>query len=207
MYACANILLPLQQVLEDTVAYTQQRTAFGKPLLNNQVIHYRIAELETEVRMPHASQEGLQSLSPFTLLCAFGALCVLWLLQLEATRSLLYRATYMYLNGADVTRLASMAKLKVGRLAREVTDSCLQFWGMNAAHFSLSPSRFCHFAASLPSRASWCVASRAGGMGYMNSSYVARMHRDMRLISIGGGADEVMLSILCKLRGTLPKSK
>lgn len=42
-------------------------------------------------------------------------------------------------------------------------------------------------------------------MGFIDSTYVTRMYRDMRLISIGGGADEVMLSILCKMRGTLPK--
>ena len=29
----------------------------------------------------------------------------------------------------DVTQLASMLKLKCGRLCREVTDGCLQFWG------------------------------------------------------------------------------
>jgi citronellyl-CoA dehydrogenase len=29
--------------------------------------------------------------------------------------------------------------------------------------------------------------------------------RDMRLISIGGGADEVMLNIICKTMGILPK--
>ena len=29
----------------------------------------------------------------------------------------------------DVTQLASMCKLKCGRLVREVADSCLQFWG------------------------------------------------------------------------------
>lgn len=28
-----------------------------------------------------------------------------------------------------MTKFASMAKLKAGRLTREVTDSCLQFWG------------------------------------------------------------------------------
>lgn len=35
----------------------------------------------------------------------------------------------MHSEGKDVTRLASMAKLKSGRLAREVADTCLQFWG------------------------------------------------------------------------------
>ena len=34
---------------------------------------------------------------------------------------------------------------------------------------------------------------------------ISRMHRDMQLLSIGAGADEVMLSIICKLSGTLPK--
>ena len=33
------------------------------------------------------------------------------------------------LTGINVTRLASMAKLKSGRLIREVADACLQFWG------------------------------------------------------------------------------
>jgi citronellyl-CoA dehydrogenase len=33
------------------------------------------------------------------------------------------------LEGQDVTKLASMAKLKAGRLGREVTDGCLQYWG------------------------------------------------------------------------------
>lgn len=28
-----------------------------------------------------------------------------------------------------MTKLASMAKLKAGRLARELVDSCLQYWG------------------------------------------------------------------------------
>ena len=31
--------------------------------------------------------------------------------------------------GEDVTMYASMLKLKVGRLLREVTDACVQFWG------------------------------------------------------------------------------
>ena len=34
-----------------------------------------------------------------------------------------------YIQGEDVTKLASMCKLKAGRLSREVTDSCLQYWG------------------------------------------------------------------------------
>ena len=40
-----------------------------------------------------------------------------------------------------------------------------------------------------------------GGMGYMNETLITRYYRDGRLISIGGGADEVMSEILSKLEG------
>ncbi|KAE9415050.1 hypothetical protein Angca_009013, partial [Angiostrongylus cantonensis] len=85
--------------------------------------------------------------------------------ELEAVRSLLYRAVLSRIHGDDVTLLASMTKLKAGRLARIVTDSCLQFWG---------------------------------GNGFTWENPVCRMHRDLRLHSVGAGADEVMLSIICK---------
>ena len=67
-----------------------------------------------------------------------------------------------------------MAKLTAGRLLREVSDSCLQYWG---------------------------------GMGYMTESEISRMYRDGRLTSIGGGADEIMLGIICKGMGILPGQK
>ena len=44
-------------------------------------------------------------------------------------RALVHRACELYIAGQDVTELASMAKLKAGRLARVVPDTCLQFWG------------------------------------------------------------------------------
>ncbi|XP_064022877.1 probable acyl-CoA dehydrogenase 6 isoform X3 [Pogoniulus pusillus] len=132
------VLPALEKVVEETKAYTGQRQAFGRPLLHNQALHFRLAELATE---------------------------------LELLRSLLYRATDLYLEGNDVTKFASMAKLKAGRLAREVADSCLQFWG---------------------------------GMGFTSEVLVSRLYRDVRLLSIGGGADEVMLSIICKYMGMLP---
>ena len=73
-----------------------------------------------------------------------------------------------------MTEWATMAKLKAGRLRREVSDSCLQYWG---------------------------------GMGYTWDNPVSRLFRDGRLASIGGGADEVMLSIICKFMHTLPSRR
>jgi len=93
--------------------------------------------------------------------------------EVECLRALTYRAVERYVAGEDVTELASMAKLKAGRLAREVPDACLQYWG---------------------------------GMGYTWDNPVSRAFRDGRLTSIGAGADEVMLEIICKRMGTLPRA-
>ena len=71
-----------------------------------------------------------------------------------------------------MTQLASMGKLKTGRLIRECADSCLQFWG---------------------------------GMGFTAENPISQQFRDGRLTSIGGGADEIMLQIICKFMNTLPK--
>ena len=49
--------------------------------------------------------------------------------EIEALRALTWRAGELYVGGQDVLQLASMAKLKSGRLTREVADICLQFWG------------------------------------------------------------------------------
>ncbi|MBA4369143.1 MAG: acyl-CoA dehydrogenase [Desulfobacterium sp.] len=40
-----------------------------------------------------------------------------------------------------------------------------------------------------------------GGMGFMNEMLISRYYRDSKLISIGGGASEVMSDILSKLEG------
>ena len=40
-----------------------------------------------------------------------------------------------------------------------------------------------------------------GGIGYMDETWTSRFFRDSRLLSIGGGVDEVMLSVLARLDG------
>jgi len=49
--------------------------------------------------------------------------------EVETLRALTYQACENYVDGADVTEWATMAKLKAGRLNRLVPDTCLQFWG------------------------------------------------------------------------------
>jgi citronellyl-CoA dehydrogenase len=85
-----------EKVVRETIAYTQQRQAFGQPLICNQVVQFRLAELLTEIEM---------------------------------LRQMCHYCAGKLIAGEDITREASMAKLKAGRLAREVTDSCLQYYG------------------------------------------------------------------------------
>ena len=40
-----------------------------------------------------------------------------------------------------------------------------------------------------------------GGMGFMNETLISRYYRDTRIMSIGGGADEVMLEIISRMEG------
>ncbi len=139
LWAAGSTLRALDRLVDITITYTRERQAFGRAILDNQVVHFRLAELRTEI---------------------------------EALRALTWHAVERYVTGEDVTKLASMAKLKTGRVAREVADSCLQYWG---------------------------------GMGFTEDNPLSKAYRDLRLISIAGGADEVMLGIISKLEGTLPK--
>jgi len=48
--------------------------------------------------------------------------------------------------------------------------------------------------------ADWCMQFH-GGYGYMDEYPISRYWRDSRLLSIGGGADEVMLQIIARMEG------
>jgi citronellyl-CoA dehydrogenase len=88
-----------EKAVRDTIAYCQERKAFNKPLIANQWIQFKLGELLTEI----------EAARHMNYACAA---------QLEAGE-----------DDAAITRLASMCKLKAGRLMREVGDTCLQFYG------------------------------------------------------------------------------
>lgn len=140
IFISASNLVVLDNCVSQTIEYCSDRNAFGKPIINNQVIQFRLAELQTEI---------------------------------EALRALVYRACEEFITGKDMTYLASMAKLKCGRLTREVADTCLQYWG---------------------------------GMGFTWENPISKVYRDGRLVSIGGGADEIMLGIIAKHMGMIKKN-
>lgn len=96
LWASASGLLAMEDCIQQTIEWAQQRQMFGSTLIDQQWVQFKLAELQTEV---------------------------------EALRALTYRAAQIYMAGQDALQLASMAKLKSGRLTREVADTCLQFWG------------------------------------------------------------------------------
>ena len=49
--------------------------------------------------------------------------------EVEALRALFHKAVAAYVEGEDVTTVASMAKYKMGRLAEWIPSECLRFWG------------------------------------------------------------------------------
>ena len=124
-----------RRAIDRTLEYLRMREAFDKPLLANQAIQYRLAELVAEI---------------------------------DVMQAFCHSIAERVVAGQDATRAATVAKLKSGRLVRDVADACVQYHG---------------------------------GMGYAEEMWVARYYRDARLVSIGGGADEVMLRIITMLEG------
>ncbi len=49
MYAALGALTGMQKTIDETIAYTRERKAFGRSILDNQYVHFRLAELQTEV--------------------------------------------------------------------------------------------------------------------------------------------------------------
>ena len=96
LFLAVSVIVVLEKCIKTTIEYCKDRSTFGKSVIDNQYIQFRLAELQTEV---------------------------------EALRALSYQACELFMNGEDMTYLASMAKLKSGRLSREISDVCLQYWG------------------------------------------------------------------------------
>ena len=96
MVACYGQVTALQQALDRTRDYLRERHVFGRPVIANQHVAFRLAELAAE---------------------------------LDLARHYNYAMAQAYVRGEDVTRMATIGKLKLGRLSREVADTCLQYHG------------------------------------------------------------------------------
>ena len=98
-----------RRALDRTAEYLKVRHAFGEPLMNNQYLRFRLAELAAE---------------------------------LDLLKEYNYSAAERFTAGQDVTRMATIAKYKTGKLAREVADIAVQYHGGMGYAEEMWPARY-----------------------------------------------------------------
>jgi len=133
---CAIAAVALaEHVLELTIKYCQERTAFGKPISKFQNTQFKLVELSTEAKLG---------------------------------RTFLDKCIVDHMEGKNIVIDVSMAKYWTTEMARRVADGCLQFYG---------------------------------GYGYCEEYPIARAWRDVRVMSIFAGTNEIMKTIAAKFMG------
>ncbi len=96
MWASYQAVGGMELALQRTRDYLKERIVFGKPLLKNHYIQYKLSELAAE---------------------------------LDLLKHYNYTAAEAKMRGEEPARFATIAKLKSGRLSREIGEWCLQFHG------------------------------------------------------------------------------
>jgi acyl-CoA dehydrogenase len=124
-----------ERILEMTITYCKERSAFGKPISKFQNTQFRIVEMATEVKLG---------------------------------RTFLDKLVAEHLEARNVVLEVSMAKFWITDMAKRVIDGCLQLHG---------------------------------GYGYCEEYPVARAWRDVRVMSIFAGTNEIMKTIAAKAMG------
>jgi len=121
-----------QMALEESIKYSMQRQAFGRPLTGHQVTRHKLADMATLV---------------------------------EASREFVYRVAAKIEAGINQVKEISMAK---------------------------------NFACQVSDKVTYDAVQIHGGYGYMREYLVERLYRDNRILSIGGGTQEIMKEIISK---------
>lgn len=124
-----------EYMLEMTIRYCKERTAFGKPISKFQATQFKIVEMATEVKLG---------------------------------RTFLDKLVVDHMEGKSVVVEVSMAKYWMTEMAMRVADQCMQLHG---------------------------------GYGYCEEYPIARAWRDMRVMQIFAGTNEIMKSIAAKFMG------
>jgi len=132
---CAMAVPAAEYLLDMTIKYCKERTAFGRPLSKFQNTQFRIVEMATETRLG---------------------------------RTFLDKLVMDHMEGKNIVVEVSMAKYWMTEMAMRVADGCLQLHG---------------------------------GYGYCEEYPIARAWRDMRVMQIFAGTNEIMKGIAAKFMG------
>ena len=124
-----------ENVLEMTIRYTKERTAFGKPISKFQNTQFKLVEMATEAKLG---------------------------------RTFIDKLIADHMEGKSLIMEVSMAKYWTTEMAMRLADGCLQLHG---------------------------------GYGYCEEYPIARAWRDIRVMSIFAGTNEIMKGIAAKFMG------
>lgn len=135
LMVCISAVAAAEYMLDMTIKYCQQRTAFGKPISKFQHSQFKIVEMATEGKLG---------------------------------RTFLDKLIADHMEGKNIVVEVSMAKYWTTEMAMRVADGCLQLHG---------------------------------GYGYCEEYPIARAWRDMRVMQIFAGTNEIMKGIAAKFMG------
>lgn len=135
LMVCISAVPAAELMLERTIQYCKERTAFGKPISKFQNTQFKIVEMATEVKLG---------------------------------RTFLDTLVVDHMAGKNIVVEVSMAKYWMTEMATRVADQCLQLHG---------------------------------GYGYCEEYFIARAWRDIRVMQIFAGTNEIMKGIAAKFMG------
>jgi acyl-CoA dehydrogenase len=124
-----------ERILEMTIKYCRERTAFGRPISKFQNTQFKLVEMATEIKLG---------------------------------RTFLDKLVMDHIEGKNIVVEVSMAKYWTTEMAMRVADGCLQLHG---------------------------------GYGYCEEYPIARAWRDLRVMQIFAGTNEIMKGIAAKFMG------
>jgi acyl-CoA dehydrogenase len=135
LIVCIMAVASAEHILDMTIKYCKERTAFGRPISKFQNTQFRIVEMATEAKIG---------------------------------RTFCDKLIMDHMEGKNVVVEVSMGKYWLSEMAMRVADGCLQLHG---------------------------------GYGYCEEYPIARAWRDMRVMQIFAGTNEIMKGIAAKFMG------
>ncbi|MBM3302095.1 MAG: acyl-CoA dehydrogenase, partial [Deltaproteobacteria bacterium] len=135
LMVCIMATAAAEHILEMTIKYCKERTAFGRPISKFQNTQFKIVEMGTETKIG---------------------------------RTFCDKLVMDHVEGKNIVVEVSMGKYWLSEMAMRVADGCLQFHG---------------------------------GYGYCEEYPIARAWRDMRVMQIFAGTNEIMKGIAAKFMG------
>ena len=96
LFACFLVLLSMERLINDTAAYCAQRKAFGKFILDNQYVHFRLAELQTEVELLRSLVYRTTGGCPVPTMFLSSTVATTHVFSLHLLTTLSYKTPIMY---------------------------------------------------------------------------------------------------------------